>query len=224
VAEGITETKNKVLGITLVLSILFHGLILTQMTGIFHETVFIELSLKQEFGPSVRDIPRPPEINKKEVRTKIPEPKIEKIPDIPTVNPVNPAPFPEPNDFKPIARNLVSHPAPLQERPAAAPVKTDSAFKSARDYFQTVRMKIESHKKYPQSARRKNLTGRVTVKFVIKPDGSVTNLKIVKKSKFKSLNQAALEAIKSSSPFPKLPPAYFKGVLPVQLSIVFELN
>jgi periplasmic protein TonB len=223
---GIGEKKNRLLWITLVLSILAHGLIITQMTGIFHQTSFIELSLKQDFKPSVTNIPQPPKPDKPDhnkARAKIIEPQIKKITDIPTVLPV-PAPLLKPREFVPVAKKILVPPVHFPKPVKTSSGKTTRKFGSAKDYFQMVRMKIESRKKYPPSARRQNLTGRVTVKFVIRQDGSVSNLKILKKSKFKSLNQAALKAIKSCVPFPGPPRAYFKGAVSVQLSIVFDLN
>ena len=221
-----TNNKNGVLAITLVLSILIHGIILSRMTGIFNETSFIELSLKQEFKPSVRNIPQPPKINKKKAQPKIIEPKIEKMPKIPAISkvPLIPVPTPllVPKKFVPPVQNIApSHSPPS---PSAPPAKKSTKFSSAKDYFQMVRRKIESHKKYPQSALRQNLTGRVTVKFVIEKNGRISSLKILKKSRFRSLNQAALNAIKNSTPFPRPPPAHFKGALPIQLTIVFDLT
>jgi periplasmic protein TonB len=218
------NNKNRVLGITLILSILIHGLILIRMTGIFHETSFIELSLKQEFKPLVRNIPQPPIVKKKEAQPKMIEPEIGKITEIPQV-PLTPVPLPlvVPKDFIPFVQDIAPPPVHFPT-PIAPPAKKATKFSSAQDYFQMVRMKIESQKQYPRSARRQNLTGRVTVKFIIEPDGSISSLNILKKSKFKSLNQAALNAIKNSAPFPGPPPAYFKGALPIQLSIIFDLN
>jgi periplasmic protein TonB len=238
VPEGINKKKNRVLGITLVLSILVHGLILMNMTDIFHENDFIELSLKEESKPSVRNIPSPPEIKKQDSQAKKNAPLIKKNPENPPEpipKPV-PEPLPKTDDLIPVPRKNISPPSSLPEIPAVQPpavqtstvqpsnVKTIRAFGSTQDYLQMVRMKIESHKKYPYAALRQNITGSVTVKFIIETDGRVSGLNIVQKSKFELLNKAALEAIKSCDPFPVPPPAYFKKPLPIQISILFDLN
>ena len=223
----ITEKKKyKILGSTLVFSILVHSLILMQMTGIFKETSFIELSLKQEFKPSVRNIPNPPTINKKRILAKTVNPS-PSLPYIPKPLPLINKPLFRPDNIirpstDPSEPKTISQTMPEPEARTKIRTNTGSNFNSPKDYFQMVRQKIEKNKKYPKTAIHQNITGNVTLKFIIKKNGSITGLKIVKKSKFRSLNRAALEAIKACVPFPQPPRNYFKNPLPIQLTIVFE--
>lgn len=87
-----------------------------------------------------------------------------------------------------------------------------------------VRLKIERHKKYPDIARVKNIEGRVVVRFVITPDGGIREVKIAKRSRNRALDLAALRAVQDAAPFPKPPRRLFKGEIPLELTIVFELT
>ena len=54
-------------------------------------------------------------------------------------------------------------------------------------------------------------------------DGNNKSVKIVKSSKFKTLDQAALKAVKDASPYPKPPEHLFKGEVSLKITIIFEL-
>jgi len=97
-------------------------------------------------------------------------------------------------------------------------------FGSPKDYYHMVQMKIEAHKQYPATARKQNQEDRVTVCFIIGPDGAISDLKILKGSRFKTLDQAALDAVKNCAPFPRPPPGFFEGPLKLQLTLLFELT
>jgi len=99
-----------------------------------------------------------------------------------------------------------------------------SEFGSPKDYYHMVQMKIEAYKQYPATARKQNQEDRVTVCFIIGPDGAISDLKILKGSRFKTLDQAALDAVKNCAPFPRPPPVFFDGPLKLQLTLLFELT
>jgi protein TonB len=86
-----------------------------------------------------------------------------------------------------------------------------------------VRLKIERNKKYPEEARSRQIEGRVTVKFVIMPEGGIRDAAIVKSSSQKALDMAALQAVQNASPFPRPPARFFKGPVPLTVTVVFEL-
>jgi len=46
----------------------------------------------------------------------------------------------------------------------------------------------------------------------------------VKTSRYKVLDIAALKAVKDAAPFPKPPSRFFKGEIPLELTVVFELT
>lgn len=97
-------------------------------------------------------------------------------------------------------------------------------FITRKDYFEILIFKIESLKKYPESAKSNHIEGRIRVSFLITATGQVSSLKIIRRSRHNSLNQAALNAVKDSSPFPRPPAILFKIPLEIELNIVFELR
>jgi len=99
---------------------------------------------------------------------------------------------------------------------------TDSGDPEAT-YLEMVRLKIERHKKYPETAKARQIEGFVTVRFVITPQGDILNVEIIKSSRQKSLDKAALKAIHAAAPFPRPPRHLFKGEIPLELTIAFEL-
>ncbi len=95
---------------------------------------------------------------------------------------------------------------------------------TSNDYFEMVRLKIESCKKYPEAAKLKHIEGRVEIRFVIETSGNISSLKVIKHARHSSLNRAALDAVKKAAPFPGPPPSLFKGPLHIELTILFELT
>lgn len=98
------------------------------------------------------------------------------------------------------------------------------SFATTNDYFEMVRLKIESCKRYPESAKSRHIEGRVTIRFVIAADGQISSLKIVKHARHSSLGTAALDAVKKAAPFPRPPQNLFKEPLHIEITILFELT
>ncbi len=97
-------------------------------------------------------------------------------------------------------------------------------YASRDSYLELVRLKIEKHKKYPDAARIRQKEGRVTIRFVITPEGHVKAARVVKTSRHRALDTAALQAVKDAAPFPRPPGRFFKGEITLELPVVFELT
>lgn len=110
------------------------------------------------------------------------------------------------------------HPKNVGDMTAAANYST------FRTYLDIVKLKIEKNKKYPEFAKRTQLEGTVTLKFIITLNGDVKNTEIAKSSRHPVLDEAAMEALKDAAPFPKPPAQLFKEEIPLQVSIVFQLT
>jgi protein TonB len=87
-----------------------------------------------------------------------------------------------------------------------------------------VRLRIERHKRYPRLAKIRQIEGRAKVRFVIDPHGKVQDVMIVKGSRHQRLDEAALNAIRMASPFPRPPRHLFSGPISLEITIVFELT
>jgi TonB family protein len=74
----------------------------------------------------------------------------------------------------------------------------------------------------PESARRGERRGKVTVRFSVSRDGKVTNVQITVPSGADALDRAAIAGISATNPFPPLPAEY--NGLPIRLQFVFYYN
>lgn len=131
-----------------------------------------------------------------------PEPKIEPKPE-PTPAVTAPAPVATPapavNSNLP-ANNKSIASAPVQK--VAQELNLSNA--QSDEDFSKVIAAVKKYKSYPNNARRMKHQGVVEVRFLLKTDGSIDELKVTKSSGFESLDNGALENVKkASSEFPK---------------------
>lgn len=205
-----------------------HMVIFMHISGVYNSKAlsYIELTIQNMSKPSTRAIPRPRQ------RFKPPQPQeVKRL----KVTPQR-APRLKPVKLEAAEKHL---PDSLVER-IDLPDIPDSALKIAdwspgtavtsghyttvQSYLEMVRLKIERYKKYPDVARVKNIEGLVVVRFIITPDGGVREVKVIQYSRNPALDLAALRAVKDAAPFPKPPKRLFKGEIPLELMIVFELT
>jgi protein TonB len=96
-------------------------------------------------------------------------------------------------------------------------------YTSPKNYLEMVKLKIERNKRYPENARNRQIQGEVTLRFVITPLGNIKAIEMVKKSGYRSLDEAAVNAVKGAAPFPEPPKQFFKGSITMVITISFEL-
>ncbi|GAB6905800.1 conserved hypothetical protein [Desulfosarcina cetonica] len=215
-----------------IVSVAIHAVLCIHFAGIYRTRAisYIEMTLKNVVQPAARTIPRP------RLRPKMPEPQ-NQVKQIRAV--ARPVPRFKPLAMAPVNSNLPDTlmegiQAPdIPQTPgvdSAAWTATPQAGLAAGDYMTTtsyldmVRLKIESRKRYPEAAKARSIEGRVTIRFVLSSDGSIRDLAVTKGTRNSSLNMAALDAVERAAPFPRPPANLFKGDLPLELTIVFELT
>jgi TonB family protein len=93
-----------------------------------------------------------------------------------------------------------------------------------RHYLQHIRERISRYKKYPPMARRRQLEGRVGIRFLLSVTGEVQRLAISRSSGEELLDQAALKAVQDGSPFPRPPVDLPADPITIELNIVFNLS
>jgi protein TonB len=88
-----------------------------------------------------------------------------------------------------------------------------------KEQFTYIKDRILKNVHYPEAARRMSWEGKVVVSFVVKLDGSVTDIKVNQSSGVLVLDKNACETVARTAPFPKPP-------IPAQLIIplVYRLN
>ncbi|RPH48956.1 MAG: energy transducer TonB [Desulfobacteraceae bacterium] len=94
-----------------------------------------------------------------------------------------------------------------------------------KDYCDMVRLKIESRKKYPGTARSRRIEGSVSILFGINADGRLNSAEIIRSSGHESLDNAAFNAVKNAAPFPRPPSNLFKNKpVNLEISVLFQLT
>ena len=131
-----------------------------------------------------------------------PEPKIEpKVEPKPAITAPAPAATPAPV----VNSNLPANNKSIASAPAQKVAQELNLANAQSDEdFSKVIAAVKKHKSYPNNARRMKHQGVVEVRFLLKTDGSIDELKVTKSSGFESLDKGAIENIlKASSEFPK---------------------
>ena len=131
-----------------------------------------------------------------------PEPKIEpKVEPKPAIT----APAPTATPAPAVNSNLPANNKSIASAPAQKVAQELNLSNAQSDEdFSKVIAAVKKHKSYPNNARRMKHQGVVEVRFLLKTDGSIDELKVTKSSGFESLDNGALENVKkASSEFPK---------------------
>ena len=90
-------------------------------------------------------------------------------------------------------------------------------------YMKHIKDKVQNVWIYPQDARENGIQGRLLVYFSISKDGSLCRLSLVRSSGSKILDDAAMQAIKDASPFPKLPDRFHLDKLNIYATFEYKL-
>jgi protein TonB len=101
------------------------------------------------------------------------------------------------------------------------PPKAQPKSNLLEQYLAELLASIEKHKRYPSLARRKNIEGKVEVRFKLACNGQVTELDI--SGSHSLLRKAANKAIKAAQPFPEIP-AETKCPLPIKYAMAYTLK
>ena len=148
--------------------------------------------------------PEPKKVEKKPLSKPEPrpEPKIEpKVEPKPAIT----APAPTATPAPAVNSNLPANNKSIASAPAQKVAQELNLSNAQSDEdFSKVIAAVKKHKSYPNNARRMKHQGVVEVRFLLKADGSIDELKVTKSSGFESLDNGALENVKkASSEFPK---------------------
>lgn len=96
--------------------------------------------------------------------------------------------------------------------------------KIKRAFSSKVRTRIAQTKYYPRTARRRGFEGKPVVAFTLGNTGNLLEISIKIPSQHKLLNEAALDAVRSASPYPPIPELLRVKTLRFKLPISFILE
>ncbi|RJP77327.1 MAG: energy transducer TonB [Desulfobacteraceae bacterium] len=208
---------NYLMRTMITVSLGIHFLVFLHIAGIYRSQAmtYIELTLNGISKPAARSIPRPRVRNEKPEITSADQREMKK-----SHMPLIPVKQTGLNAAEPLTADIGAPAVPFSGMDFDGP----PAYITTGDYFDMVRMKIESSKRYPANAKENGREGQVNVRFVITMDGQISSLEIVKNSNHADLDQAAIEAVGNAAPFPRPPAGLFKDKIRVEIAILFELR
>jgi protein TonB len=113
---------------------------------------------------------------------------------------------------------------PGQQHARRSPASENGEGQAAyTEYLGSLRQRIHEALRYPPAARRRGLTGSVTLELTILPSGVIRDVAVVQSSSHAILDEAALDTVRAlrAQPFPRnVPPR----TLRVRLPVVFQLQ
>lgn len=210
---------------TVILSLLLHAsllVIIPQMQLddiVVPEILNVEIDLTQPEPPKIIEQPKkidPPKPEKKPEPVKeiapIQEEVIEELPE-PVVE--EKTEFIEPEETAPIEE--VQEYIPPQPSPEVVKKVTDS-------YTNQLTRAIAKQKKYPKIAQMRQWQGEVLLNIEIDPQGNLVKADILEESRYKILNNEAIDMVKRASPFPQPPEELRLKNFTVLVPISFKLE
>jgi len=90
-------------------------------------------------------------------------------------------------------------------------------------YLIELRHKIEQYWEYPRSAAMRGWEGKLFIDFTIKRDGTITDVRLSRSSRYPILDDAAITALKLSSPFTTFPKNFKIDELRIHGQFVYNL-
>ena len=216
---------------TIVLSLLLHASLLVIIPRVnlndvvIPELLNVEIELSKPQPPKIEEIPKPIEPPKKQekpvkkkqevkpeikpiqetVKEEVIEPIIEEI-----AEPLNEQPIEE--AIKPVPEAVST-----QASPEVVKQVTDS-------YTNQLTRAIAKQKKYPKIAQMRQWQGEVLLNVEIDPQGNLVKTEILEASRYKILNNEAVDMVKRAAPFPNPPEELQKRNFTVLVPISFKLE
>ncbi|QKF66151.1 energy transduction protein TonB [Arcobacter venerupis] len=223
-------------------------LVILTLTISAHLLLFANLKVEEEVEQQAKPLPQITKINLQNVVIKKPEPVVEPIVEKPVE--IKPLPKTEstnkikevkkkdfPKKEKKVEKKIEEIKEVKQEINNAVPQMNTSDIKSVEkdidpslkdalenEYLAKIRMIIEKNKIYPKSAKRLNQMGKVNVCFVISKDGHIQDIKVVKKSSFERLDEAAIEILTKINSFEPIPEKLNKNSWEITVPIVYQIT
>lgn len=215
---------------TIVLSLLLHAsllIIIPRMNlndVVIPELLNVEIELSKPQPPSkIEEIPKPIEPPKKQ------EKPIEKKQEVkPEIKPIQ-------ETFKDVIEPIIEEVTePLNEQPIEEAIKpvpevasqpSPEVVKQVTDsYTNQLTRAIAKQKKYPKIAQMRQWQGEVLLNVEIDPQGNLVKTEILEGSRYKILNNEAVDMVKRAAPFPNPPEELQKRNFTVLVPISFKLE
>jgi len=90
------------------------------------------------------------------------------------------------------------------------------------DYFKMIRAAVENLWTYPEEAVIQGFSGRAIIQFTLNQTGQLENVRLIKSSGYKSLDDEARMAVKSAAPYKPFPATLDKKRLHIVATFVYQ--
>jgi TonB family protein len=118
-----------------------------------------------------------------------------------------------------------SKPSAISGQPELAGDPSGEEMKLLKKIFSSsIRRKIARVKYYPGIAEKKRWEGKPVIEFQVGRNGDLLDYSIAVASPYEILNQAAIDAVKEASPYPKIPESFKLNSIRFKLPIAFKLD
>jgi len=103
------------------------------------------------------------------------------------------------------------------------PIPLDTPDPKYQDYFNQVRERIKAKWIYPREAGERGIAGQLLIEFHIARDGQLAFIELRRSSGVEILDDYAVRAIQLAQPFPPVPAALAKAVLPISGMFTYQI-
>lgn len=93
-----------------------------------------------------------------------------------------------------------------------------------RGYMRLLKQRIESIWQYPENMAERGISGDLYISFHIRMDGSLGEVRLVRTSGYRDLDEAAIQALKDSQPFWPLPKDWEQDGLEITGHFIYLLG
>ncbi len=91
-------------------------------------------------------------------------------------------------------------------------------------YMGRLKRKVEDAWRYPYSAIKEGISGDLKISFVVRRNGTLGAVRVVRTSGHPELDEAALQALRDAEPFWPLPELFQKEALTVDGRFIYSLK
>ncbi|MBT5550202.1 MAG: energy transducer TonB [Nitrospina sp.] len=124
--------------------------------------------------------------------------------------------------------NLVEESGELEKKPLSGPQAVDPSGENLaslkKEFSSGIWRKIAATKYYPNIAQKRRWEGKPVIEFQVGRNGDLLDYSVAVASPYAVLDQAAIDAVKNASPYPKIPESLKLNSIRFKLPIAFKLD